>query len=284
MKIILKKMNGGVFLAVLVFARLTLFGQDYNAPWLSEYSPDSSEKIENIKLPAGFVRVKADKNSFAEWLRHLPLLKAGSKVHLYNKRMKGNQQAHFRIINMDVGSTDLQQCADAVIRLRAEYLYNRKRFAEIHFKFTSGHTAKFEDWVKGFRPLVSGNKVRWQKSAAPDSGYAAFRQYLNTVFMYAGSYSLSKELIPVSNLTEVEIGDVFIQGGFPGHAIIVLDKARHGARIALLLGQSYMPAQEIHVLKNPRNQRMSPWYILGEGEKLYTPEWTFEWNMLKRFK
>jgi hypothetical protein len=51
-----------------------------------------------------------------------------------------------------------------------------------------------------------------------------------------------------------------------------------------MLAQSYMPAQEIHVLKNPGEQALSPWYRLGGlDEEVRTPAWTFERDELKRF-
>ena len=88
----------------------------------------------------------------------------------------------------------------------------------------------------------------------------------------------------------MEIGDVFIRGGFPGsgspgHAIIVVDMAvntNDGTGISLL-AQSYMPAQEIHILKNPTDLSLSPWYKVDFGDSLYTPEWIFHKNELKRF-
>ena len=83
----------------------------------------------------------------------------------------------------------------------------------------------------------------------------------------------------------MRIGDVFIQGGFPGHAVMVVDMAvngRTGEKLFLLI-QSYMPAQEIHVLKNPSDSADGPWYELDFGETLRTPEWTFSKDDLKRF-
>ena len=40
------------------------------------------------------------------------------------------------------------------------------------------------------------------------------------IFMYAGTLSLSKEMQPIS-INNMQIGDVFIQGGSPGHAMII---------------------------------------------------------------
>ncbi|MCH8317342.1 MAG: hypothetical protein IIA88_02400, partial [Bacteroidetes bacterium] len=51
-----------------------------------------------------------------------------------------------------------------------------------------------------------------------------------------------------------------------------------------LLAQSYMPAQEIQILKNPNNDKISPWYSVNFGEELETPEWTFNKTDLKRFE
>lgn len=79
--------------------------------------------------------------------------------------------------------------------------------------------------MKGYRPLVRGNKVKWRKKRRYDSSHRTFRRYTETVFMYAGSYSLSQELKPVKNLNDMKIGDIFIKGGFPGHAVIVVDMA-----------------------------------------------------------
>jgi len=55
-----------------------------------------------------------------------------------------------------------------------------------------------------------------------------------------------------------------------------------GERVFLLV-QSYMPAQEIHVLKNPADAGLSPWCRIPTDGPLRTPEWTFRMDELKRF-
>ncbi len=79
----------------------------------------------------------------------------------------------------------------------------------------------------------------------------------------------------------MEIGDVFIQGGSPGHAVIVVDLVVNSTtgEKRFLLAQSYMPAQDIHVLKNPNST--DSWYSMSEV--IETPEWTFRSSDLKRF-
>jgi hypothetical protein len=268
---------------------LDLIAQSNSYLWLGERKT-SSDIINRIGLPAGFIRDYADSNSFPCWLRHLPLKEGHPPVHLYNGRLKTNQNAHYAVLEIDTGSKDLQQCADAVIRLRAEYFYSTGQFRQICFNFTNGDKAPFLKWLDGSRPVVRGNQVRWEKSAAPDSSYASFRAYLETIFQYAGSFSLQKELEKVSDPEEIKPGDVFIKGGFPGHdpghAVIVVDVAANqtnGQKI-FLLAQSYMPAQEIHVLKNPDDKGLSPWYRVDASRPLQTPEWTFDFDQLMRFK
>ncbi|MBN2369761.1 MAG: DUF4846 domain-containing protein [Vicinamibacteria bacterium] len=222
---------------------------------------------------------------FADWLRGLPMKHGRPPVLLFDGRLKANQNAHVAVVDIDVGRADLQQCADAVIRLRAEYLYASSRMDDISFRFTSGDEARFTLWARGFRPQVRGSRVRWIKTSPPDAGHAGLRRFLNVVFTYAGSKSLEQELCRVDDPSTLQAGDVFIQGGFPGHAVLVVDVAVHRStgRAAFLLAQSYMPAQEIHILKNPGDARLSPWYVLDAGDVLATPEWIFRRSDLRRF-
>lgn len=240
-----------------------------------------------IQPPTGYVRESCNQQSFTTYLRQLPLLPKGSKVLLYNGQEKRNQTATFAVVDMEIGRRDLQQCADAVIRLRAEYLWSQKRYDDIGFNFTNGFKAEYKKWAEGNRIKVNGNTVQWYSSGNRDYSYQTFRNYLDIVFMYAGTASLSKELISVP-YASLRPGDVFIKGGSPGHAVIVVDAAIHPTtkRTMFLLAQSYMPAQQIHILVNPVNSKLSPWYELSNNDegKLYTPEWVFEKKDLKRFK
>jgi len=208
----------------------------------------------------------------------------GSKILLFNGREKSNQSAGVAVIDLETGNRDLQQCADAVIRLRAEHFFSQQLFDSIHFNLTNGFRVDFSEWVKGMRVKVDGNRTGWGQSAQPSNSYNTFRSYLDFIFTYAGTLSLSKELKKVS-IDNLQIGDVFIQGGSPGHAVIVVDMAINpttGERV-FMLAQSYMPAQDIHILANPSNSDINPWYPACFGRILVTPEWTFNADDLKRF-
>lgn len=253
-------------------------------PWLQ--TDTSGQSIEErISPPIGYERRTKDPVSFAYWLRKLPLKTGKPEVHLYDGRRKFNQSAHAAILDIDVGTRDLQQCADAVMRLRAEYLFSQGKDQNLHFNFTSGDRADWSRWQQGYRPKVSGNQVIWSQTASSSRSYANFKAYLQTVFTFAGTFSLDKEMQAITDPCSIQPGDVFIQGGFPGHAVIVLDVVHEvdTGDPLFMLAQSYMPAQEIHILKNPQDPTLSPWYELPRGA-LITPEWTFPAQSLKRFQ
>lgn len=187
------------------------------------------------------------------------------------------------MVDLPIGDKDLHQCADAVMRLRGEYLWRSGQYDKIHFNLTNGFSMNYLRWKNGERVEVTGNKTEWVRTAIPSPTYATFWKYMEFVFTYAGTLSLSKELQLVQP-QNMEIGDVFIRGGSPGHAVIVVDMAVDSSgKKVFMLAQSYMPAQEIQILKNPSDPGLSPWYMLDEKGTLDTPEWEFEWSQLKRF-
>jgi hypothetical protein len=164
----------------------------------------------------------------------------------------------------DIGNKDLQQCADAVIRLRAEYLFKQKRYDEIKFQFTNGDVFRWNDYKKGIRPkLINSNKVAFEQVANYDDSYKGFRNYLDIIFMYAGSISLNRETSVVKENSKISTGDILITPGSPGHVVIIVGRAKNSNNETVyLLAQGYTPAQSIHVLKNPNDKKINPWYSL----------------------
>jgi hypothetical protein len=231
--------------------------------WKPEFAGEALER--RYPPPAGFAREPVEPQSFAEWLRGLPMKSAGAAVLLHTGAPKWRQDVHAGVVDIDVGLRDLQQCADAVMRLRAEWLYSLGRKSDIAFNDTRGKRLRF--------------------SSRSKQDYPGFRKYMDFVFAYAGTYSLERELVAV-DVDDIRAGDVFIKGGFPGHAVLVADVVANPAtgEKRFLLMQSYMPAQSIHVLKNPASADGSPWYPTTFGATLVTPEWRFSRSQLKRWR
>jgi hypothetical protein len=243
----------------------------------------ADQLVERFVAPAGAIRVKVEAGSFAYTLRHLALKPVGTPVLLYSGRPKASQEVHAAVVDISTGTKDLQQCADAVMRLRAEHLYANGQQDAIAFNFTNGFRASWQRWRAGERIRVNGNICTWVQGGQPDVSHAQLLKYLELVFTYAGTLSLAKELEPAAD-KPLMAGDVFIQGGSPGHAVLVLDVARHpDGRVFFLLGQSYMPAQDFHVLRNTSDALNGAWFEYRKGSVLRTPEWTFAWSDRKRW-
>lgn len=219
-----------------------------------------TQTIKNIPLPGGYQRIEYGTTSFPAWLRTINI-KKDKRVFLYNGELKRNQSAQFAVLDIPVGKKDLQQCADAVMRLRAQYLFDHSRFDEIRFSDNNGKQYKY------------GSSYRLR-----------FEDYLEKVFSYCGTISLEKQLKRVNDFNTMQSGDVLIKGGSPGHAVLIMDIAINGQGNKIyLLAQSYMPAQDIHILNNPMDNGLSPWYNLKDKSLICTPEWIFETWQLRRW-
>ncbi len=275
-----------IFLSLLLFCCKRKSSVDTSTEIITNSIVEENNSIlTRFSPPLEFERSPVLPGSFGYFLRRLPLKDSSSSVSYFDQSIKENNNIYDAIVDLDIGDKDLHQCADAVIRLRAEYFWHKKNYNRIQFSLTNGMIVPYKKWMKGYRVKVEGNKTSWVKSGKSSNDYSSFWEYLEFIFTYAGTYSLSKEL-DSATLDDIKIGDVFIQGGFPGHAIIVVEMVQHkktGEKM-IMLAQSYMPAQEIQILKN-MDSFLSPWYPVDKQmSSLITPEWNFEWSDLKRFK
>lgn len=235
-----------------------------------------------IQPPEGYVRLTMEPGSFAAFLRNYPVKEDGSPVLLYDGRNKKNQSAHAAVMELPIEAEDLQQCADSVMRIYAEYFYATEQYDKIVFHFVNGFAAEYTKWREGYRVSIDGNETSWVKSAGYDDSYENFVKYMRIVFAYAGTLSMEDETEEIP-LEEILAGDVFLTGGSPGHVVMVVDVCENAqGEKAFLLAQGYMPAQEFHVLKNPEHEN-DPWYYENEiTYPLQTPEYTFSEGTLKR--
>ncbi|GAA4270725.1 DUF4846 domain-containing protein [Aquimarina gracilis] len=237
-----------------------------------------------VNVPEGYKRVEYPQSSFQEYLRHYQLKPYGTKIINYDNSEYFAQHWHEAILEVPVPKNGLQQCADALMRIRSEYLWNNKRKNEIGFKFTSGHYCSWKKYAEGYRPKIKGNKVTFHKTASPNNTKANFYKYLNLIYMYAGTLSMYHELekVPVS---EIKIGDMLIKPGSPGHIEIIVDEIvnEEGDKM-YLLAQGNTPAQSVCLLKNFEDTSISPWYRFQEEEPVYTPSYYFDKARFIRFK
>lgn len=224
---------------------------------------DENTIKERFSPPKGYEWVNEKPDSFGYFIENFKLKSYGSQILKYDGIPISTQHLHEAVFDIDTGNKDLQQCADAVIRLRAEYLYKAKKFDEIRFHFTNGDLVSWNDYKNGIRAFVNGNSVSFRKTAGFDDSYENFRSYLDLIFNYAGTISLNKETKPVTKNSDVKTGDILITPGSPGHVVFVAGvcQNKEGKRL-FLLGEGFTPAQSIHLLTNPFDKKISPWYDL----------------------
>lgn len=245
-------------------------------------NPSGKTLSARINTPEGYKRTPASAKSLAKFLRNYKMKKDGKPVLLYDGSQKGNQSAHAAVFKLPIENEDLQQCADSIMRVYAEYFWHTGQKDRIKFHFVDGFLAEYSKWRAGARIQATDNGTYWVNSATTDNSYKAFKKYLRMVFAYSGTLSMEAESKKIK-LDKLRTGDIFIKGGSPGHVVMVADVCKNqDGKKAFLLAQGYMPAQQFHVLKNPAHED-DPWYYEDEVRYPFvTPEYTFGKGSLKR--
>ncbi|MBW7869994.1 MAG: DUF4846 domain-containing protein [Flavobacteriia bacterium] len=245
-------------------------------------NPNAQTIKQRVSPPKGYQWITEPQNSFGEYLQNAPLKEDGSPILSYTGQPIANQSNHIAVLDYDIGNKDLQQCADAVIRLNAEYLYQQNKFDEISYQFTNGDTFSWNQYKNGIRPqLINDNTVNFVQSAGFNDSYEAFRKYLDIIFMYAGTISLNRETIPVQRNEDIKAGDILITPGSPGHVVVIVGHAKNSAgKSVYLLAEGYTPAQSIHIINNPENKTLNPWYELDVNKpETHTARYYFYTNI-----
>ncbi|MEZ4858673.1 MAG: DUF4846 domain-containing protein [Flavobacteriaceae bacterium] len=251
----------------------------------SYINEDGGTISERILLPKNFKRITYPENTFSEYLQNYSLLSFDSEVINFDGNPYIYQAGHVGILDISVPTHGLMQCADVLIRLRAEYLWEQNKKEEIGFKFTSGHYCSWKKYAEGYRPKIRGNNVTFQKTSSADSSKENFYKYLDLIYMYAGTLSLYSEMNKINSIEDIEVGDMLIYPGSPGHVIMVVDKAVNAeGEILFIFAQGNTPSQSMHILKNLNDLSMSPWYQIELEKPLEIPTYTFEEVKFIRFK
>jgi hypothetical protein len=234
-----------------------------------------SDSVREAKIST-YHPTKFREDSWQYFLQHLPVV--DSPVVDYSGKKIRHQFKSAGVIPFDVGTADLQQCADALMRLRAEYLFAQKHYDKIGFHFVSGQFYSFNDYCSGKKPVPSGNNVRFITANSAEKTHASLRKYLDFVYTYASTISLAKEL-KASN--DFEVGTVVIYAGSPGHCFIIIDEMQNDEGKKLFkLAEGYTPAQSIYVLKNSDG---TPWHELNKTA-IETASYSFPSFELKKFE
>ena len=224
---------------------------------------------EHYPPPDGASRTEDD--AYGAWLQALPLRRLGSPIRTHHGRVVRHDG---RPVSLPLVRGDLQQCADSAIRLRAEFARSRGLEADLSFHATSGDPLPWGRYAGGERPRAEGNKIVWSRV---NPGGQTWDGWLSAVFMWAGTRSLA-----AYETTKVETpraGDMLVEGGSPGHAVVLLDVATRGEQTLLLIGEGYMPAQDFHVEHGPE----AGWWVWSD-QGVDLGHWDMPRDSLRRWK
>lgn len=149
-------------------------------------NPNGYQTVGDIPTPWGYERMSGNEPGYSSYLRSLPLKGRGAKVQLYTGGDARFQSLNYAVIDIPVLS-NAEQCADACMRLRAEYLHHTRQYGRIRFQNVNGKTLNYQ-----------GGASR-----------KALERYLRNLYGVASTYSLSREM-KVRPLSEMQPGDVFV--------------------------------------------------------------------------
>ena len=247
------KVVGIVLLVAAIIAGGLLWYSLTGNPW-------NAKCIGDIDAPSGYTRVDG---SYAEFMRGLPLKERGSKVKLFTGGNARFQWLSAGVIDIPVLS-NAEQCADMTMRLRAEYLFSQGRYSEIRFTDVNGNLLQYHG---------GGSRT-------------ALNKFLKRAYGVCSTFSVSRETKP-RPISEVQPGDVLVYparyGRKYGHAVIVVDVARNGDKVAIMCAEGNTPAREAHIVRNP-NPLENPWFFFdGDESTLWISVFHFGKDELRHY-
>ena len=217
--------------------------------WGGISNPAGRKTIGEITPPMGFQRVEVEPGSFGAFIREFPLQGRGARMKYYDGTLAYGQYFGYAVLDLAMIS-NMEQCADAVMRMRAEYFWKNGQYGRIHF-----HS-------------VDGKDMRYGGGA----DRTAFEQYLRRVYGSANTTSLRRHM-NVKDFGDVAPGDVLVyeapSATTYGHAVLIADVAvnpRTGKK-ALMFAESSTPALTMHIVRNLLHPLKSPWIIVEDSDK-----------------
>jgi hypothetical protein len=237
-------------------------------------------RFEN-SLP-GYTVFADEAESWTEWLRLLPLAAPGTPVRDHRGKIvvPGDDEHLAAVVAIDVGAQGLQQSADVILRLYAEWRWFVDDLRMLYFSDTKAELP-LQRWSAGERLVAKQGRPTWVRQAAkPKLDYSDFRAYLDSVFAWSDGQALLAESTPLAP-EGLAPGAFFLHEGHPSQVLIVLDVATapDGKR-AMLLAQALNPAENLHVI---RPNRESLWFPVQIDQPVRVPRAkAYGWNELRR--
>jgi hypothetical protein len=263
-------------------SRLNAHAGDY--AWLSASQRAVYEPLgDRIAPPDGFHRVMVPDGSFADWLRHLPVLPAGTPVQSAGGQdlVAGDAPELVAVVALKP-NTEALGAAGMMVRLRAEYAWHANRLERLAFHFASGQQMSWQAWSGGVRVLNGVDGHRFEKTGVASDDRDSFCSWMETQLQFTSCASLLDDTRPICDGT-IAPGDIFLSDRKTAHVMMVLDVAvAEAGDVAVLIGGGGTPARSFHVLSGGED---SPWIRLSRdgAESIRMGNRTFGLSELRRW-
>lgn len=192
--------------------------------------------------------LNADTASFAFWLQHLPLKPDDYKPHYVDNGEVVTPCECCAVIDLPVcRHTDIY---GAVLRIRAEYLYDVGRLDDLTFRLRGSHYVNYRDWLRGQWITENGTSV---KVPPMRDSRRAFHHFLDMVIARSDKATLTTLLRRMSPY-DIKAGVVALSGRgilFKGNHVAIcvssIPLEKSFARAAIW-AQGSQPASELGIL------------------------------------
>ena len=134
-------------------------------------APDYANKFNTIQErfspPPGFQRLPAPVQSFAAWIRQIPLQPENNPVLNFKGQVfkSAEDTTIAAVCAVNISNRPLEQCMDILIRLRAAYLKKAGLINLIRFPLPDGLVFSWDEWKSGYRPEFRGRNFYLRRSA-----------------------------------------------------------------------------------------------------------------------
>jgi hypothetical protein len=216
----------------------------------------------SIPVPDGYRRATYPGGSFSHYIQNLDLKDQPIIRDYQGKTIASAFYDVWEVVQMPLlFQSDLEQCADFAMRFWAEYHKALGKLDQLYL---------FD---------YNGKKKLFRLSGKP------YAEFLKWAFANTNSHSLKRGCKEVA-ADQVVPGDLLVQNerGGIGHVSVILDtcQSKEGKRL-LLIGYSFMPAQEFHIERSRAQYGIEGWFTL-EGYTQYLADFlNFGEPVLRRF-
>ena len=131
----MKKIIIFLLIGILMSSCSNIKSTDIEPPFENTKEIEKEEKIlinpagttlkTRILTPEGYERTDESNESLTTFLRNYEMNEHGSPVLLYDGTEKWNQNAHAAVFKLPLEDEDLQQCADSIMRVFAEFYWHK---------------------------------------------------------------------------------------------------------------------------------------------------------------